>query len=115
MKIENILNASLCAFGQNTFDLYSLEEEEFIRALDYFLNEFNLESMLEDYTYEFDYDIDAIKKAKQRIKCKNMDFDYVGIMNCCRQAYVKTIFEDKTIDAEAFVDNLVKEFNKNYK
>ena len=44
-----------------------------------------------------------------------MDFDYVGIMNCCRQAYVKTIFEDKTIDAEAFVDNLVNQFNKNYK
>ena len=34
MKIDNILKASLCAFGQNTFDSYSLEEEEFIRALD---------------------------------------------------------------------------------
>ena len=26
MKIDNILKASLCAFGQNTFDSYSLED-----------------------------------------------------------------------------------------
>ena len=38
MKIENILNASLCAFGQNTFDYYSLEEEEFIREFEEFMD-----------------------------------------------------------------------------
>lgn len=115
MKIDEILKSSLCALGQNIFDYYSLQENEFIQALDYFLNDSNLYSMLEDYAYEFDYDTEDIKKAKQRIKCKNRDFNYIEIMNCCRVAYVKTIFEDKTIDAEAFLDNLVKEFNKNYK
>ena len=112
MKIDNILKASLCAFGQNTFDSYSLEEEEFIRALDYFINENDFNSMIEDYAYEFDYDIDDLKKAEQRINCKSKDFDYAEIITCCRLAYVKTIFEDKTIDAEAFIDNIVKEFNK---
>ena len=68
--------------------------------------------MIEDYAYEFDYDIDDLKKAEQRINCKSKDFEYDEIMDCCRLAYVKTIFEDKTIDAEAFIDNIVKEFNK---
>ena len=76
MKIDNILKASLCAFGQNTFDSYSLEEEEFIRALDYFINENDFNSMIEDYAYEFDYDIDDLKKAEQRINCKSKDFEY---------------------------------------
>lgn len=115
MEIDTILKASLCAFGQNTFDCYSLEEEGFVQALDYFLNASDFDAILEDYAYEFDYDIEDIKKATKRIKCKNREFDYIEIMNCGRSAYVKTIFEDKTIDAEAFVDNLVKELNENYK
>lgn len=37
-------------------------------------------------------------------------------MNYCKVAYVKkSIFEEKTIEAETFLDNLVKEFNKNHK
>ena len=48
-------------------------------------------------------------------KSPDEDFDCIKIMNNCRIAYVKTIFEDKTIDAEAFIDNVVKEFNKKYK
>ena len=33
-------------------------------------------------------------------------------MNCCRIAYIETTTKDKTIDAEAFIDNIVKDFNK---
>ena len=33
-------------------------------------------------------------------------------MNCSRLAFVKTITQDKTIDVEAFIDNIVRGFNK---
>ncbi len=36
-------------------------------------------------------------------------------MNCYRQAYIETITKDQTINIEAFVDNVVKELNKNQK
>ena len=39
-------------------------------------------------------------------------YNYIDIMNCCRPAFFKTITEDKTIDVEAFIDNILERFNK---
>ena len=104
----------MCIWSKYIWLLFSWRRK-FCTSIRLFLNASDFDDILEDYAYEFDYDIEDIQKAKKRIKCKNREFDYIEIMNCGRSAYVKTIFEDKTIDAEAFVDNLVKEFNENYK
>lgn len=112
MKLENILKAGICAFGQNTFDSLSLEEEEFIRALDYYITENNFEEMLDEYAYELDYDIMDIENICDNYTYKNKDWNYLEIIDCCRIAYIKTITKDKTIDAEALIDNIIKEFEK---
>ena len=39
MKLENILKSCICAFGENTFDHFSLEEGEFVRTLDYYISD----------------------------------------------------------------------------
>ncbi len=115
MKLENILKASICAFCENTFDNYSLEEEEFIEALDYYINDNNYEERLQEYAYKIDYDFENIINIANESKYKNKNWDYINIMNCCRIAYINTITNDKTINAEAFVDNVIKELNKNQK
>lgn len=112
MKLKNILKANICAFGQTIFDMHSLEDDEFYRALDSYLNDNNIDEMLNDYAYEFDFDIDEIQNKCNNSNCKNKEWKYLDIMSCCRPAFFKTITEDKTIDVEAFIDNIVNEFNK---
>jgi len=112
MKLKNILEANICAFGQTIFDMHSLEDDEFARALDYYLNDDSSDDMLEEYAYEFDYDIVDMQNKCDSSGYDNKEWDYLDIMNCCRPAFIKTINEDKTIDAEAFIDNIVNEFSK---
>ena len=112
MKLRTILKASICAFGQPIFDMHSLEDDEFYRALDSYLNDNDIDEMLNDYAYEFDYDIVDIKNKCENASYKNKEFGYIDIMNCCRPDFYKTITEDKTIDVEAFIDNILKEFKK---
>lgn len=112
MKLKNILEANICAFGQTLFDMHSLEDDEFARALDSYLNDSDYNDMLEEYSYQLDYDFIDIQNISDSSSYKNKEWDYLDIMNCCRPAFVKTITIDKTIDLEAFIDNIVNEFNK---
>lgn len=112
MKIKNILEANISAFGQTLFDMHSLEDDEFCRALDSYLNDNNIDEMLEEYAYEFDFDIAYIQNKCKNLSYKNREWDYIDIMNCCRPAFFITITEDKTIDVEAFIDNILENFNK---
>lgn len=112
MKIKEILKANICAFGQNTFDNFSLEDDTFTRALDSYITANDFEEIIEDYAYDLDYDVEDIDNIVSDLKYKNKDWDYLEIMNCSRIAYSKTITQDKTLDAEALVDNIIKEFNK---
>ena len=115
MKQKNILEASICALGQTIFDMHSLEDDEFIRALDSYLNDKEIDEMLEEYSYELGYDIVDIKNQCSNSSCKNTEWNYTEIMNCCRPAFIKTITIDKTIDAEALIDNIINEFKKQNK
>lgn len=113
MKLENILKSCICAFGENTFDHFSLEEEDFVRTLDYYISDDdNTKEILSEYAYTLEYDIDNIVNILENFKCQNKDWKYIDIINCCRSAYVKTITIDKTLDSEAFIDNVVAEFKK---
>lgn len=112
MKLKNILEANICAFGQTIFDMHSLEDDEFTRALDSYLNDTDCNEMVEEYAYTFDYDKVDIQNKCNNSGYKNKEWDYLDIMNCCRPAFFKTITKDKTIDAEAFIDNIINEFDK---
>lgn len=112
MKLKDILEANICAFGQTIFDVFSLEEDEFSRALDYYLTDNNFEEMLEEYAYQFDYDLVDIENITNKSNYKNKEWNYIDIMDCCKQSFIKTITVDKTIDSEAFIDNIVNELNK---
>ncbi len=108
MKLEKILKACICAFGQTTFDLLSLEDDEFTRALEYYItDDKNFEEMLEEYAYEFDYDIDNILNISNNPIYKDKQWNYIDIMNNCRLANEKTITEDKKLNVEAFINNIV--------
>ena len=112
MKIKNILEANICAFGQTLFDMFSLEDDEFYRALDSYLNDSNFDDMIKEYAYEFEYDMIDLENQANNCNYKNKEWDYIDIMNCSRIAFVKTITDDKTIEVEAFIDNILNEFNK---
>lgn len=68
--------------------------------------------MFKEYAYQFEYDLDDIKNISNKSNYKNKELNYIEIIDCCRQAFIKTITVDKTINAEAFIDNIVNEFNK---
>lgn len=112
MKIEEILKANICAFGQTIFDMLSLEEDEFSRALNYYIEDNNFEEALEEYAYEFDYDLYNIKNISRRKNFSKKEFDYMDVISCSIKAYLKTINKDKTISAEALVDNILDELKK---
>lgn len=97
LKTKNILEANICAFGQTIFDIFSLENDEFVRNLDYYINNNNFEEMIEEYAYEFDYDIDDIQNIVNNSKYKEKEWEYMDIITSCRLAYIKTIEQDKTI------------------
>ena len=112
MKLEDVLKASLCAFGQTIFDMFTLEEDEFSRALNFYITDNNFEELLENYAYDFEYDLDDIENKCKNINYENKDWDYMDIINCCNSAYFKTITQDKTINVEALIDNILRKFNK---
>lgn len=112
MKLEEILKANICAFGQTIFDMFSLEEDEFLKALEYYIDNNNFEEMLDEYAYEFEYDLDDIENISNNSNYKNKKWEYIDILNYCNKAFSNTIIKDKTISIEAFIDNIVNEFNK---
>ena len=112
MKLKNILEANICAFGQTIFDMFSLENDEFSRALDYYITDNNFEEVLEEYAYQFEYDLYDIKNKCDNCSYENKEWNYMDIMDCSNTAFLKTTTKDKTIEIEALIDNIVDEFNK---
>lgn len=113
MKVKEILEASVCAFCKNTFDYYSLDDDEFIKILKDFLIDRNLKALLHEYASEVDYDIENLNNISKVAKCRNKEFNYMDIAKYCRIAYIYTINNEKSINLEAFVDNVIKELDKN--
>lgn len=115
-NIKEIFKASVCGFCENIYEDASIDEKEFKKYLLDFLYEEDLQECLERSTSEICYDIvniDNICKDKLFI-LKNKKFDDINtIIKYCTSAYLKTLEKDKTINIEAFVDNLADEFLKN--
>ena len=112
MKIKEILKANICAFGETIFDQFSLDDADFAEALDFNITSNNYETSFKEYVYQLQYDSGDIDNQVLTLKNKNKDYDYLEIMNIGRIAFINTINDDKTINAEAFIDNIIKEVKK---
>ena len=111
-NIKEIFKASVCSFCENIYEYNSIEEGDFIKSLKYFLHSEDLQECLEVYTSDITYDIHNIENVCDNLYLlKYRHFEERDIINFCRSAYLQTLEKDKTINVEAFVDNLTKEFS----
>ena len=111
-SIEKILKSSICAFSEVVYDCDTLEEGVFYRALDGYLLETNIDKCLEECTASSEYDIGNIKELINNTELKSKSYEYDTVIANCRKSFSDTIFKDRTINLEAFIDNLVKEFKR---
>ena len=111
-NIKEIFKASVCSFCENIYDYNSIDEGDFIKSLKYFLKEEDLQGCLEVCTSEIAYDIDNIENVCDNLYLlKYKQFEERDIIDVCKNAYLLTLEKDKTINVEAFVDNLAKAFS----
>ena len=114
INIKDIFRASVCSFCENIYEYDSIDEEDFLKKLKYFFTEDNLQDCLEACTQDVLYDIEDInnicREKLYMLKYKN--FDTEKIIPSCINAFKNTLEKDKTINVEAFVDNLTNEFLK---
>jgi ABC-type transporter Mla maintaining outer membrane lipid asymmetry ATPase subunit MlaF len=112
MYIKDIFKASVCSFFKNIYEYDSIDVEEFIKSLKLFLREDNFQKYLETCALEATYDIKNIENICDNLYLlKNKKFEEEKIINICKKTFIQTIEKDKTINIEAFVDNLEKEFS----
>ncbi|MGN1326741.1 MAG: hypothetical protein ACI4XR_04320 [Bacilli bacterium] len=111
-NIKEILKASVCSFCENIYEYNSIDEVEFIKSLKYFLHEEDLQDCLEVCTSEIAYDIDNIENVCDNLYLlKYKQFEERDIIDICKNAYLMTVEKNKTINVEAFVDNLARVFS----
>lgn len=113
LYIKDIFKASVCSFCENIYEYDSLDENEFIEYLKFFSQEDNLEKCLEYCTADIIYDIENIDNVcNDALLQTDKLFNANDVIEPCKSAYLKTLKEDKTINVEAFVNNLAQEFLK---
>lgn len=111
-NIKEIFKASVCSFCENIYEYNSIDEQEFIKSLRVFLQEEDLQGCLELCTSEISYDIENIENICDNLYLlKYKQFEERDIIDVCKNAYWLTLEKDKTINVEAFVDNLAKAFS----
>lgn len=111
-NIKEIFKASVCSFCENIYEYNSIDERDFIKSLKNFLQEGNLQERLEICTSEIVYDIDNIENICDNLYLlKYKQFEEEDIIDICKNAYLQTLENDKTINVEAFVDNLAQAFS----
>ncbi len=113
LYIKDIFKASVCSFCENIYEYNSIDTNEFLKLLKSFLREEDLQECLELCTSDVIYDINNIENICDNLYLLNYKkFEEENTVDICRKAYIQTLEKDKTINVEAFVDNLTKEFSK---
>lgn len=113
LYIKDIFKACVCSFCENIYEYYSIDEEDFIKYFKMFCTEEDLQSCLEFCTSDITYDIGDIDNVCNNLRVlSHRNFEINDVIDNCIKAYKNTIERDKTINIEAFVDNLYKEFRK---
>lgn len=109
-NIKDIMQIGVCSFCENIYENNSLEEIEFEKFIKDFIVEEDLQDCLERSTNKIAYDIENIENIYNDTIKKNNKYQTYELINICKKAYRQTILIDQTINVEAFVDNLIKEF-----
>ena len=113
LYIKDIFKAGVCSFCENIYEYNSIDTNEFMKSLKYYLKEKNLQECLECCTADVAYDTENIENICDNLYVlKYKQFKEDDIVNICKNAFIQTIEIDKTINVEAFVDNLTKCFSK---
>ena len=113
LYIKDIFKACVCSFCDNIYEYDSIDDKDFIESFKSFCNEIDLQTCLETCTSEINYDIENINNiCNDLLISKYKKFEINDVIDTCMNAYKNTIEKDKTINIEAFVDNLAKEFTK---
>ena len=113
LYIKDIFKACVCSFCDNIYEYDSIDDKDFIGSFKSFCNEVDLQNCLEACTSETNYDIENINNICDNLSIsKYKNFEVIDVVDKCRNAYKNTIEKNKTINVEAFVDNLAKEFTK---
>ena len=111
-NIKEIFKAGICSFCENIYEYNMLDEKEFVKYLKDFLFDEDLDRDLEYCTSEITYDTGNIENICNNLYLlKNKNFNEYEIISICKNAYLKTLQNDKTISVEAFADNLAKELS----
>lgn len=109
-NIREIMQIGVCSFCENIYEYESLEEDEFNNFVNIFLTEEDLQENLERSTADIAYDIGNIENIYESNLNKYKNYNTNELKIICNKAFKRTVDEDKTINVEAFVDNLIKEF-----
>ena len=113
LYIKDIFKACVCSFCVNIYEFYSLDTNDFIEKLKFFLYEKDLQQYLMICTVDIAYDIVNIDNVCNSLySLYNMQFKENDVLHICINAYLKTIEKDKSINLETFVDNLAKNFSE---
>lgn len=113
LSIKDIFKVCVCSFCINIYEYNSIDEEEFMNYFRMFCKEEDLQECLEITTSDVSYDIENINNVCDNLLISHFkEFEIFEIEEQCLTAFKNTIYKDKTISVEAFVDNLAKEFQK---
>ena len=114
--IKEVLKASVCSFCETVYEYDSLEETEFIDGLIRFLNEYDLDDCLNACTEGILYDTGDIENIcrDKLYSIAHLRLDEEIIIKKCKNAFLRTLNVDKTINVEAFVDNIAGSFKNEY-
>ena len=111
-EIKRAIISNVCSFYEVVHEELSLNEREFAYRVDTMLVEIlNLEEYIQQSDIGTIYDIEEINEISKNIKLKKKYTDE-EIIKIGTKAFAQTIEKDKTINVEAFVDNLVKELKR---
>ena len=111
--IKDIFKASVCSFCDNIYEYNSLNENKFVKHFQSYLLEEDLQGCLEMCTAEIEFDMKIIEKVCDELYLQSYNhFEIEDIIEDCKNAYLKTIGKDKTIDIKAFINNLSEVFSK---
>ena len=113
LYIKDIFKACVCSFCENVYEYNSIDINEFIKSLKHFFEEEDLQECLECCTANVAYDAENIENICDNLYLfKYKHFKEDDIVNICKNTFMQTIEIDKTINVEAFVDNLAKSFSQ---
>ena len=113
LYIKDIFKACVCSFCENVYEYNSIDTNEFMKSLKHFLAEEDLQKCLICCTEDIAYDTENIENICDNLYLfKYKEFKEDDIVNICKHAFMQTIEIDKTINVEAFVDNLAKSFSQ---